>query len=890
MSSEPYSFTADFNKNYISKQKPPPPSDYTMKPHLQSYPPLGQVTVVATGPAIDLTAVLRVPASLRPESCQVALWSSADGAQWSETSLNAILVDEDKPSSLQTSAKSGSILYFACSVSVSCSLQFTFKIRTGPHEPWTWVRDDEGFEDGLVSILSAAVSGPDCPPISDMSNAWKVASLLSQAPQTLLWSLESNLSPANGDVSSFENIDIGMPWGSYMRWFALVRVWSPWLAPRQGKTHFVLDQDAIICSFLSSKGRSLVFLALNGLGNVLTTFCSTADGRISVNARNDDVTAQKATVLVAESHELERAVAAVMYHARALLSKLNGPLHSHDTGLKATAKDEVLEEKWYDGLGYCTWNGLGQKLTEQKVLDAVQKLVENKIHITSLIIDDNWQSIDYKGESQFQYGWVEFEADAKAFPRGLKALVSQLRRRHPSVQHISVWHSLLGYWGGIAPGGKLEQEYKTLKVDREQSRRRNLPLGGAMTVVAKEDVDRLYQNFYDFLCDAGIDGVKTDSQFMVDVWPSASVRRELINTYLDSWAKASLEHFGARAISCMSQIPQALFHCQLVQNRPPTVVRNSDDFFPEVAASHPWHIWTNAHNAVFTQFLNVLPDWDMFQTVHDYSDFHAAARCVSGGPIYITDVPGKHNMDLIWQMTGITPKGQTIIFRPSVVGRSMHPYTGYDDDVLLKVGSYHGRAQVGTGILGVFNVSARALTDLVPLSSFPGTLASLDYIVRAHTTGKVSMPMKMGQRSSLLVTWLDVRGYEIYCAYPLTRFTGNKHNAGWTSNLGLVGKMTGCAAIVSSTVTQNEHGRVVVETQLKALGVVGIYVSTLPTMTIDGDFMATLQKQPVPRQCVKVSHNDACVVEVDIERAWRELRLDAGPVSDTADVMVAWSV
>lgn len=40
-----------------------------------------------------------------------------------------------------------------------------------------------------------------------------------------------------------------------------------------------------------------------------------------------------------------------------------------------------------------------------------------------------------------------------------------------------------------------------------------------------------------------------------------------------------------------------------------------------------------------TQHLNVIPDWDMFQTVHEYSGFHAAARCVSGGPIYIVCSP-----------------------------------------------------------------------------------------------------------------------------------------------------------------------------------------------------------------------------------------------------------
>ena len=139
----------------------------------------------------------------------------------------------------------------------------------------------------------------------------------------------------------------------------------------------------------------------------------------------------------------------------------------------------------------------------------------------------------------------------------------------------------------------------------------------------------------------------------------------------------------------MSQIPQILFHSQLPQNRFAILVRNSDDFFPEVEASHAWHVFTNAHNSLFTQHLNILPDWDMFQTVHDYSGFHAAARCVSGGPIYITDVPGKHNVGLINQMTGQTTRGKTVIFRPNV-GKSLDAYVGYEDEVLLKVGTYHG--------------------------------------------------------------------------------------------------------------------------------------------------------------------------------------------------------
>ena len=371
-------------------------------------------------------------------------------------------------------------------------------------------------------------------------------------------------------------------------------------------------------------------------------------------------------------------------------------------------------ENWYDGLGFCmfvgvrtllistdhhdlgTWNALGQRLTDQKIFDAVDKLAEHNIKVSSLIIDDNWQSIDYKGPSQFQYGWKEFEAEPEAFPKGLKATISHIRNKHPHIQHIAVWHALLGYWGGISPEGKIAKTYKTTEVMREDAKRRNLPFGGKMTVVAKEDVSRFYNDFYRFLSDCGIDAVKTDAQFMMDTWVNAEARRDLIKTYLDAWTISILRHFSAKAISCMSQIPQALFYSQMPTNRPAILVRNSDDFFPEIPASHPWHVWANAYNSIFMKHLNVLPDWDMFQTVHDYSEFHAAARCVSGGPIYITDVPGQHNMDLIGQMTGTTPRGKTIIFRPSVVGKAVDPYTGYDDDLLLKVGSYHGQWELQT--------------------------------------------------------------------------------------------------------------------------------------------------------------------------------------------------
>jgi len=157
-----------------------------------------------------------------------------------------------------------------------------------------------------------------------------------------------------------------------------------------------------------------------------------------------------------------------------------------------------------------TWNALGQQLTEEKILNAAETLAKNNINVTNFIIDDNWQAIDYRGHGQFQHGWIEFEAERKAFPNGLKHTVSKIREKHPSIQHIAVWHAILGYWGGLAPDGRIAQAYKTVEVVREDAERRNLPLGGKLTAVAKEDVGRFYNDFYSFLSSCGIDAVKTE--------------------------------------------------------------------------------------------------------------------------------------------------------------------------------------------------------------------------------------------------------------------------------------------------------------------------------------------------------------------------------------------
>lgn len=52
-------------------------------------------------------------------------------------------------------------------------------------------------------------------------------------------------------------------------------------------------------------------------------------------------------------------------------------------------------------------------------------------------------SKDNEGESQFKRGMTDFEANKEGFPQGLRHCISEIRGKHPDIQHIGVWHALV---------------------------------------------------------------------------------------------------------------------------------------------------------------------------------------------------------------------------------------------------------------------------------------------------------------------------------------------------------------------------------------------------------------------------------------------------------------
>lgn len=573
-------------------------------------PSLGQVTQI-TGHKVRFDVL--VECSSQQHTPAVIVWHNLH-EEWTELSL---LPSDHQDALLLNRTHEHQLTHHWFSAELEGTpktlrpVQFTVKFRTDASKNWQWLRDVIGLSDGELCYQPQTPLTQSSHGLSDffdnLSSDIKVHSERPETDDTLLYSLLCPVDAALGTHSAYQHHQLGTP-KHMTRWFSIVRLWVPWLAPRHGSDKFGVDKDAILISFLRADGMSVVCLGISGIDDLVTTFIDDGHGNVIIKGRNDRTEPGFSRVLVAVAPSFEVANCAAMYHARKVVGyianeKLPAPLEQAqpDQDDKETAKPVWIEE-WYDELTYCTWNALGQNLTAEKILNALDELKKANITITNLIVDDNWQSLS-EADSQNRRGWTEFEANKAGFPDGLKGLTTEIRRRHPNIKHIAVWHAILGYWGGIAPKGKIAETYKTIEVQKEPG-----AVEGSFTVVAAEDAQRMYNDFYAFLSESGVDSVKTDAQFFLDMLHHAPDRRALIAEYQDAWTLAHLKHFSARAISCMSQTPQMLFHSQLPRNKPRLLVRNSDDFFPDIDASHPWHIFCNAHNALLTQHLNVLPD------------------------------------------------------------------------------------------------------------------------------------------------------------------------------------------------------------------------------------------------------------------------------------------
>lgn len=183
-------------------------------------------------------------------------------------------------------------------------------------------------------------------------------------------------------------------------------------------------------------------------------------------------------------------------------------------------------------------------------------------------------------------------------------------------------------------------------------------------------------------------------------------------------------------------------------------------------------------------------------------------------------------------MTAPTIRSTTRILRPNTIGKCIEAgvYVPYESLRFLKVGTYHTGASTsyGVSILGIFNLSEQPLTELIPLRDFDGVQPEREYIVRAHPSGEISPPMSLDSDFAVVELALDTKGWNILTAYPLYNVPNAEEKTD-IAVLGLVGKMTGAAAVVGTPAFEGRDiGGLKMNVVVKALGVLGMLFLVLP--------------------------------------------------------------
>ncbi|MFA6960919.1 MAG: Sip1-related alpha-galactosidase [Opitutaceae bacterium] len=426
---------------------------------------------------------------------------------------------------------------------------------------------------------------------------------------------------------------------------------------------------------------------------------------------------------------------------------------------------EKATPDFVDDFGWCTWDAFYKTVSPDGVLAGLQAFAAGGVSPRMVILDDGWQSTR-RAQSGEEY-LSSFSPNAK-FGGDLGELVGEVKRRF-GVRKFFVWHALLGYWGGLDPA-VWSADYGVRIVPRgfgpgvlHQDPSWNAgPWGGLAGVPAAKHMAAFYNDYHELLAAQGVDGVKVDAQAMLEAFGFQQGGRIPLALAARRGLEASARrHFDGRLINCMSATGECAY---LAEDS--VLLRTSDDFWPDRPETHGAHLYTNVQVSLWMgEFM--LPDWDMFQSAHERGGYHAAARAISGGPVYVSDMVGKHDFALLRKLV----LGDGTILRADLPARPSPESLFVDptrEAVALKIFNFNGDC----GVLGLFDARSilvgekhDVLSCAVSCVDLPG-LPEVDHVVWTHRENQLR---RLSGESESFVVKLRPDGWELVTFAPIER-------------------------------------------------------------------------------------------------------------------------
>ncbi len=350
-------------------------------------------------------------------------------------------------------------------------------------------------------------------------------------------------------------------------------------------------------------------------------------------------------------------------------------------------------------LGWCSWNAFYEKVSHDGVMEIMRKFEAGGVSPGFVILDDGWQC----AADRLLTG---YEANRERFPEGLAATVQKLKQTC-NVSRVLVWQAFNGYWRGTDPHAlsDIGIEMITPRIparftggEAGPSRKHDATVTRSFyppvyqNPVAEPDLDKLFSAYHGFLRSQGVDGVKIDAMTWIEtLGEGRGGRVRTMKELVGATERSEQNFFDGNVIWCSSCSNDCI-----LQAPRSAVMRTSSDFFPDKPESHGRHLINNALNSLWMGEF-IVPDWDMFQTLHPSGAFHAASRAISGGPVYISDEPDRTDFALLRKLA-LSDRTLPLCLGPA---RPTKDCLFVDPDrTLFKIFNLN---PAGGGILGVFN-------------------------------------------------------------------------------------------------------------------------------------------------------------------------------------------
>lgn len=368
-------------------------------------------------------------------------------------------------------------------------------------------------------------------------------------------------------------------------------------------------------------------------------------------------------------------------------------------GKTASLREQKVYPEVFTCLGWCSWEAYGVHIDEEKMLRAVRLIETSGIPIRYFLMDE--------GHADNQ----TLQVDRTKFPRGYRALTA---KKDPNrIRWFGLWWAFLGAAHGVGEPAALGPLRSTMMQTSDG------------VLVPKPD-EASAKQFYDYLMletrEGGFDFVKVD--FMVDALPIyAGLRRDIptlgglppdnSNAIRNPYAgAATLMRECERSASMLHGIINCNWHntACLVHSGASAVGRCSEDYQSNQLDRAKAHIY-HAFSAIPWLGQVAWGDHDMFHSTDRVAALPMAiSKALSGGPVYLSDEPGRFVKPLIEPLCFSDGR----LLRPLAPGTPIAEDLSYvpDEGRLLRV---IAPLRNGCAALGIFHLesgetSARPIT------------------------------------------------------------------------------------------------------------------------------------------------------------------------------------